>query len=127
MTSGRGSGSYVIKKPDSDVLRFYPLSSITDIQRCFEFRADLEAEAAGLAASRRANTQLEIIQNAYERIDIANASSKLAIDEDFSFHYTMIDTANNYFYNTILKSLEKLPNKGLISPETYRYPIPLLD
>lgn len=113
ITSRRGSGSYVIKKPDSDVLKFSPLSSISDIQRCFEFRANLESEAAGLAASRRTSAQLESILNAYERINIANASSKLATDEDFSFHYAIIDAANNYFYSTVLKSLEKSVKEGI--------------
>ncbi|MBB1271319.1 MULTISPECIES: FadR/GntR family transcriptional regulator [Psychromonas] len=113
ITSRRGSGSYVIKKPDSDVLKFSPLSSIADIQRCFEFRANLEAEAAGLAASRRTNLQLEVILDAYEKINIANASSKLATDEDFSFHYAIIDAANNYFYSTVLKSLEKSVKEGI--------------
>ncbi|MEL0628777.1 FadR/GntR family transcriptional regulator [Psychromonas aquatilis] len=111
--SRRGSGSYVIKKPDSNVLKFSPLSSISDIQRCFEFRANLESEAAGLAASRRTSTQLEDIIQAYERINIANASSKLATDEDFSFHYAIIDAANNYFYSTVLKSLEKSVKEGI--------------
>jgi len=113
ITSRRGSGSYVIKKPDSDVLKFSPLSSIADIQRCFEFRANLESEAAGLAASRRTNIQLEAITNAYEKINIANASNKLATDEDFSFHYAIIDAANNYFYSTVLKSLEKSVKEGI--------------
>ena len=113
ITSRRGSGSYVIKKPVSDVLKFSPLSSIADIQRCFEFRANLEAEAAGLAASRRTSAQLETIMNAYEKINIANASSKLATDEDFSFHYAIIDAANNYFYSTVLKSLEKSVKEGI--------------
>ncbi|MEL0631126.1 hypothetical protein, partial [Psychromonas aquatilis] len=54
--SRRGSGSYVIKKPASNVLKFSPLSSISDIQLCYEFRANLESEAAGIAASRRTST-----------------------------------------------------------------------
>jgi len=106
ITSRRGSGSYVINKPNNDVLQFSPLSSIADIQRCFELRVTLEADAAGLAAERRTKAQLEAIIDAYEKINIANASSKLAIGEDFIFHLAITNAANNRFYSTVLKSLE---------------------
>ncbi|MEH6454446.1 MAG: FadR/GntR family transcriptional regulator, partial [Psychromonas sp.] len=113
ITSRRGSGSYVIKKPDNVVLQFSPLSSIADIQRCFEFRANLEAEAAGLAATRKTDAQLEAIMDAFDKMNVANASSKLATDEDFIFHLAITDAANNHFYSTVLKSLEKSIKEGI--------------
>jgi DNA-binding FadR family transcriptional regulator len=113
ITSRRGSGSYVIKKPDNRVLQFSPISSIADIQRCFEFRSNLEAEAAALAAERRTSAQLEAIEKAYEKMNDANASSKLATDEDFAFHLAITEAANNHFYNTVLELLEDSIRGGI--------------
>jgi|TARA_R110000764_G_scaffold22916_3_gene56556 DNA-binding FadR family transcriptional regulator len=113
IASRRGSGSYVIKQPDNLVLQFSPLSSIADIQRCFEFRSNLEAEAAGLAAERRTSVQLEAIVRAYEKMNVANASNKLATDEDFDFHIAITNAANNHFYSTVLELLRKSIKEGI--------------
>ncbi|MDO6469218.1 FadR/GntR family transcriptional regulator [Neptunomonas phycophila] len=113
IASRRGSGSYVIKQPDNVVLQFSPLSSIADIQRCFEFRATMEAEAAALAAKRKTPAQLDVIISAYEKMNEANVSSKLATDEDFAFHLAITNAANNHFYSTVLQSLEKSITDGI--------------
>ncbi|GAB3480192.1 FadR/GntR family transcriptional regulator [Marinomonas epiphytica] len=113
ITSRRGSGSFVIKKPDNSVLQFSPLSSIADIQRCFEFRCNLEADAAALAAQRRTAAQLESIIKAYEQMNVANASNKLATDEDFDFHFAITNAANNHFYSTVLSLLRASIKEGI--------------
>ncbi|WP_369921225.1 FadR/GntR family transcriptional regulator [Marinomonas polaris] len=113
IASRRGSGSYVIKQPDNLVLQFSPLSSIADIQRCFEFRSNLEADAAALAAERRTSAQLEAIVKAYEKMNVANASNKLATDEDFDFHIAITNAANNHFYSTVLELLRKSIKEGI--------------
>jgi len=113
IASRRGSGSYVIKQPDNLVLQFSPLSSIADIQRCFEFRSNLESEAAALAAVRRTSVQLDIIVRAYEKMNVANASNKLATDEDFDFHIAITNAANNHFYSTVLSLLRKSIKEGI--------------
>lgn len=113
IASRRGSGSYIIKKPDNLVLQLSPISSIADIQRCFEFRGNLESEAAALAAERRTNAQLDAIEQAYHQMNIANASSKLAIDEDFAFHFAITEAANNHFYSTVLNLLRPSIQEGL--------------
>jgi DNA-binding transcriptional regulator YhcF (GntR family) len=38
IASRRGSGSYVVRKPDVNLLRLTSIESIADIQRCFVFR-----------------------------------------------------------------------------------------
>ncbi|PLW76091.1 FadR/GntR family transcriptional regulator [Cohaesibacter celericrescens] len=113
VASRRGSGTYVIKKPDNIVLQLSPLSSISDIQRCFEFRANMEAEAAALAADRRTNAQLATIIDAYEKMNIANETSQLATSEDFVFHLAITDAANNRFFSTVLESLESSIKEGM--------------
>jgi len=111
--SRRGSGSYVVKKPDDAVLQFARPSSIADIQRCFEFRTALESEAAGLAAARRTSSQMDLIESTYEAMNLANASGMLATDEDFVFHSSITDAAHNHFYSTTLQSLEQSIKQGL--------------
>src|ERR671916_1206506 len=69
IVSRQGSGSYVRRRPDQAVLQFVPVGSIADIQRCFEFRAGLEAAAAALAATRWEDGDLADIKAAFDEIE----------------------------------------------------------
>lgn len=113
VVSRRGSGSFVIRQPDSAVLRFAPISSIADIQRCFEFRTNVEAKAAHLAALRRTPEQLAEIRRCYDLIDDANARQALATDEDYRFHLAITEAASNHYYSTVLKSLQESIKEGM--------------
>lgn len=111
--SRRGSGSYVINRPDSAVLEFARITSIADIQRCFEFRTNVESSAAGLAAIRRTAEQLDTIWTQYETINQANSKHDLATNEDFEFHLAITEASNNHYYTTVLKSLNKSIKEGM--------------
>lgn len=113
IVSRRGSGSYVINRPDSAVLEFARINSIADIQRCFEFRTNVESGAAGLAAIRRTAEQLDTIWTRYEAINNANIKQDRATNEDFEFHLAITEAANNHYYATVLKSLNKSIKKGM--------------
>ncbi|MBN8413115.1 FadR family transcriptional regulator [Halomonas denitrificans] len=113
VVSRRGSGSFVIRQPDSAVLKFAPISSIADIQRCFEFRTNVEARAAHLAALRRTQEQLDQIRRCYDIIDEANARHDLATDEDYRFHLAITEAASNHYYTTVLKSLNESIKEGM--------------
>lgn len=113
VVSRRGSGSFVIRQPDSAVLKFAPISSIADIQRCFEFRTNVEARAAHLAALRRTQDQLDQIRRCYDIIDEANARHDLATDEDYRFHLAITEAASNHYYITVLKSLNESIKEGM--------------
>lgn len=128
IVSRRGSGSFVIKRPDDAVLSFSKISSISDIQRCFEFRTDLEASAAGLAATRRTPDQLGRIVAAAEKINEAIRNHAIASEEDFEFHLAIAEASNNHYYTTVMKSLRENIKEGmnitrtlsLQSPDTNR-------
>ncbi len=113
IVSRRGSGSFVIKRPDNAVLSFSKISSISDIQRCFEFRTNLESSAAGLAAERRTKEQLDRIIKAAEKIEAANKLHAVATDEDFEFHLAIAEAANNKYYSTVIKSLRNNIKEGM--------------
>lgn len=113
VVSRRGSGSFVIRRPDSAVLKFAPISSIADIQRCFEFRTNIESKAAHLAALRRTPEQLEQIRHCYDLIDEANARQMLATEEDYRLHLAITEAASNHYYYTVLKSLHESIKEGM--------------
>ncbi|ANG61134.1 GntR family transcriptional regulator [Marinobacterium aestuarii] len=113
VVSRRGSGSFVIKRPDSTVLQFSRISSISDIQRCFEFRTNIESGAAGLAAVRRTKEQLDRIVRAAQAMTEASKRHAVATDEDFEFHIAIADAANNNYYSTVLKSLQDNIKEGM--------------
>src|ERR671916_2886799 len=86
IVSRQGSGSYVTRRPDDAVLRFVPVGSIADIQRCFEFRVGLEGAAAALAAERWDSVQLAEIRSAFEALETCIRTGQLGVDEDARFH-----------------------------------------
>ncbi len=109
----RGSGSYVRRRPSSAVLRFAPLGSIADIQRCFEFRAAIEPPAAGLAAQRRDKDQLDRLSNALEALNAVVISGDVGVDADFAFHRAVAAASGNAFFETTLVSLEEVAKSAI--------------
>lgn len=103
----RGSGSYVLHRPNSAVLRFAPLGSISDIQRCFEFRAAIEPAAAALAAHRRNKADLKKLSDALAELDGAVTSGLVGEEADFAFHMAVAEATGNTFFVTTLSSLEE--------------------
>lgn len=102
----QGAGSFVIKRPGSALLRFAPIGSIADIQRCFEFRIAVEPMAASLAATRRDKAVLNTISDLLNAQDDA-ASDMIDVDSDFRFHKAVADASGNSYFSTTLYSLEE--------------------
>lgn len=105
ISSRQGSGSFVLRRPPSDLLMFAPLGGVGDMQRCFEFRIGLEGEAAALAAERRTEADLTALEAAFQRIEAAIDAEELGADADMAFHLAICDAAQNRFYATTLRSL----------------------
>src|SRR5215213_6276662 len=77
IVSRQGSGGYVKRRPDEAVLRFVPVGSIADIQRCFEFRVGLEGAAAALAAERWEEQDLAEIKAAFAELETCIETGQL--------------------------------------------------
>ncbi|MBU2961271.1 FadR family transcriptional regulator [Citreicella sp. C3M06] len=105
--SRRGSGSYVIRRPDSKVVSFVPLGSITDIQRCYEFRIDVEGAAAGWAARRRTDDDLVQIEQAFQALETTYNDKQPGIDADQRFHLAVARATHNLFFVSTLESLRQ--------------------
>lgn len=105
IVSRQGSGSYVKRRPDNAVLRFVPVGSIADIQRCFEFRAGLEGAAAALAAERRDADDLTDIEAAFEALEASVREGRLGVDADERFHIAIAKATHNDYYVSVQTSL----------------------
>jgi GntR family transcriptional repressor for pyruvate dehydrogenase complex len=106
IVSRQGSGSYVQRRPDAAVLRFVPVGSIADIQRCFEFRVGLEGAAAALAAERREEEDLAEIKAAFQDLEECIRDGRLGVDADARFHRAVAQATHNPFHVSVQRSLE---------------------
>jgi GntR family transcriptional regulator, transcriptional repressor for pyruvate dehydrogenase complex len=104
--SRQGSGSFVLRKPDSNVFRFVEIGSVSDIQRCYDFRIGFEASAAALAATAWRQEEMEALESALEELDEALAAGELAVDADAHFHRSVALATRNSYYISIQSSLE---------------------
>lgn len=105
IVSRRGSGSYVKRRPDTAVLRFVPVSSIADIQRCFEFRAGLEGVAAALAAKRWEDSDIAEIRAAFDELETCIRDGSLGVDADERFHMAIAKATHNSYHFSVQASL----------------------
>lgn len=113
VTSQRGSGNYVARRPNQSVVDFVPLGSITDIQRCYEFRIDVESSAAAWAARRRSDSDLEAMETAYAQIDSSYAIQDLGVDADRALHEAVAHATRNQNYISVLAALSQQISFGM--------------
>lgn len=104
IASRRGSGSYVLRRPDRNIKRFAAIESIADVQRCFAFRIALESAAAGLAAELRTPRDLLEIERSFQRLETV-MEHDLAVEEDLQFHLAIIRASQNVFFVTALEMI----------------------
>jgi DNA-binding FadR family transcriptional regulator len=104
--SRQGSGSYIQRQPDRAVLRFAPVTSIADMQRCFEFRIALEGEGAALAAQRRDPEATARIDTILKRLDATIDAGELGADLDYELHLAIARASQNRFFADTLASLQ---------------------
>ncbi|QDL93986.1 FadR family transcriptional regulator (plasmid) [Paroceanicella profunda] len=105
IASRRGSGSYVLRRPSRTVVDFVPIGSISDIQRCYEFRLEFESAAAALAAQRRNEADLAALKQAYERMLESGRDGHPSVDDDAAFHARLIAATHNDYYVTVHAAL----------------------
>lgn len=99
ITSTRqGSGTVVRRRPDPDMPRFTPLETLSDVQRCFEFRIVVESGAAELAASKASGSDLAHIEHTFRGLDTVIAEHALGAREDFDFHLAVARASHNQFF-----------------------------
>lgn len=103
--SRRGSGSYVLRRPDRQLISLVPLESVSDVQRCYEFRIDVEGSAAAWAARRRDDEDLAALDHAYQVIEQTYEQHGLGVEADQMFHLAVARASKNPFFASVLESL----------------------
>ena len=102
----QGSGTVVVKRPDPDLPRFTPLETISDIQRCYEFRIVTEAGAAALAARMADEKDLADLERRFLELDAAISEHTLGAQEDFDFHVAIARASKNQFFVSVIVSMQ---------------------
>ena len=102
----QGSGTVVVKRPDPDVPRFTPLETISDIQRCYEFRIVTESGAAALAARMADVEDLAELDRRFRRLDAVLSEHSLGVQEDFDFHVAIAKASKNQFFVSVIMSMQ---------------------
>ena len=96
----QGQGAFVVHDADRPPFRLDEAmaSSIADALRVMQLRMAVEIEAAGVAAEQRRKSDLEQMQRALARFDVAIAKGEVAVKEDFELHRAIAAaTGNRYF------------------------------
>lgn len=110
--SRQGAGSYV-RAPQNTALGYQRVETIADIQRCYEFRINLETEAATLAALRRNDQDLAEMEAALALLDQATASQLHREDADFAFHIAVTCAAHNQYFEASMRALREHIHVGM--------------
>ena len=103
----QGSGTFVKRRPDPDLPRFTPLETISDVQRCFDFRIVTESGAAALAATMATEADLAEIEHRFRRLDAVIAEQALGSREDFDFHLAVAKASRNQFFVSAIAQMQE--------------------
>jgi GntR family transcriptional repressor for pyruvate dehydrogenase complex len=101
----QGAGTFVQCKPGREFLRLAPIGGIADLMRCFEFRIALEGEAAYLAAQRRTDENLTMLDEAFLKLDQANLAGEVGVELDINFHVAIARASRNQLFVQTLDAL----------------------
>lgn len=110
--SRQGAGSYVRISVNAPV-GYARVETLADIQRCYEFRLTLEAQAASLAAGRHNAEALAAIDRALDLLRDATGSLQHREDADFAFHMAIAKAANNQYFEATMRALRDHINVGM--------------
>ena len=102
-----GSGTTVMRRPDPDVRRFAPLETLSDIRRCYEYRAVVESGAASLAAQKADDEDIAAIRREWDNLQTIIETSGIGAKDDFAFHMAVARASKNQFFITALSGIQE--------------------
>ncbi|PWF39488.1 FadR/GntR family transcriptional regulator [Massilia glaciei] len=104
-----GIGTFVLEPaaPPAHLLGLDPNTVITmrDVLALLELRISLETEAAGLAASRRSETQLQQLRTALDSFLACARNGSETVASDLQFHLLIAESSSNRYFHDILSHL----------------------
>lgn len=106
--SRRGSGSFVQQAPSPATRTFSSLSSIAQVQSCFDFRLVVEGESAALAALHRTPQQLAQLEALVDQLNEAIENNHTdEVSPDYSFHLIIAQASGNCFFADLMALLRE--------------------
>lgn len=102
----QGAGNFV-RAPSVSPVGFARVETLSDIQRCYEFRLNLETASAVLAAKRHNSIILNEMEEALEMMRTATGSLVHREDADFAFHISIAKASNNHYFETAMRALRE--------------------
>jgi len=109
--SRQGAGSFVKARPPEGLIKFAQPSDVAGLLRCFEARLPFEGAAAGLAAQRANDDDINRIEQSLVELEKVLNTEAIADKADFAFHLAVAKATGNDFFVSILASL----NSAIIS------------
>ena len=104
-----GIGTFVLEPPPpaAATLGIDPSTVVTmrDVLAILELRISLETEAAGLAASRRSDTQLQQLRAALDSFQTCARNGSETVASDVQFHLLIAQASGNRYFHDILNHL----------------------
>lgn len=103
--SRQGAGTFVKRQPNTAILGFRPMASISDIIRCFEFRIAMEGEIAFMAALRSDPSGIDQVGKALESLEAIIKQGGVGAVADYDFHLAVANASRNGFFVSVMESL----------------------
>ena len=102
-----GIGTFVIAPPSADNFKIadHDLSTVADVISVLELRISLETEAAGLAAQRRTQSNLDAMQAALKAFQDSIDQDSDAVPSDFHFHMEVARATGNQHFADLMTYL----------------------
>ncbi|WP_426176560.1 FadR/GntR family transcriptional regulator [Massilia sp. TWR1-2-2] len=102
-----GIGTFVLQPQPANTLGIDPNTVVTvrDVLALLELRISLETEAAGLAAIRRSDAQLQQLRHALDSFQASVRSGAETVPSDLQFHLLVAQASGNRYFHDILSHL----------------------
>ncbi len=103
----RGAGSYVVRRPSERLGAHVPFDGLAATLGTYEVRFVVEAEGARLAALRRSQQDLKMIERRLAALRTALMSSAPAHEEDWLLHRAILAATGNDAFVAIFDRLQE--------------------
>ena len=107
VVSRQGSGVFVADHQANRTFRIGSdeVQSLTEVQNVIQLRLAVVVEAAGIAAERRSDADLEHMRRSLEIIDASIAAGDSAVEPDFAFHRAISSATGNPYFGRFMHFL----------------------
>ena len=102
-----GIGTFVLEQHDADDFKITPedFATVADVIQMLELRISLETEAAGLAAQRRTDENLQAMAAALKAFQESIEANSDAVQPDFQFHVEVARSTGNRHFTDLMAYL----------------------